>query len=265
MYPKLLHLYGPFELNSFNALIIVGIAVFMRAVLAHPGRDAYISKDDFINLSLEAALAGIIGGRLVHVLSDWQHYSSLYDILSIWNGGLSILGAILGVFSYSIISLTAKHIPPLAVFDIAALYAPLIHAIARIGCFLTGCCYGAQTAVPWAIEYVHPLIVAPLHIKIHPTQLYSSALYFLLFFALRRVSAYYPVGTGRLLMLYLMGMSLERLLVDFFRGDRIMMAHPAFQFLSFHQWLALAIFCTAGIGLVYLERKSHSSSPSLKV
>ncbi len=258
MYPKLIHLYGPFELNSFNALIMVGIGVFLKAALNHPGREAYISQEDFISISVEAALAGILGGRLLHVLSDWQNYTSLYDMLSIWNGGLSILGALIGGLSYCIISFTSKKIEPMAVLDIAAIYVPLIHAIARIGCFLTGCCYGASTDVPWAIQYVHPLVVAPLHIKIHPTQLYSSALYFALFVLLKSLSTQYRLGTGKLLMLYLMGMSLERFIIDFFRGDRIMIAHPVYSLLSFHQWIALALFSVSLLGLLYLNRTSSA-------
>ena len=108
------------------------------------------------------------------------------------------------------------------------------------------------------------LAVAPLHIKLPPTQLYSSARYLLiLFVVLKSLSRYYQIGTGRFALLYLMGMSLERFLIDFFRGDRIMNGHPVYGFLSFHQWIALALFCIASLGFLYLSQKS-SISPMKK-
>ncbi|MBA3751342.1 prolipoprotein diacylglyceryl transferase [Candidatus Dependentiae bacterium] len=264
MYPKIVHLYGPFEINSFNLLIMIGIGIFLYKALKHPGLERYISQHDFINISVEAALAGIMGGRLLHVISDLKNYPTFYDVISMWNGGLSILGALTGILLYSIISLKAKGIEILAVSDIAALYAPLVHATARIGCFLAGCCYGAPTSLPWAIEYTHPLVVAPLHIKIHPTQLYSSLIYIGLFFILHSLSKQYKPNTGVLLMSYLMGMSLERFFVDFFRGDRINVVHSSFSFLSFHQWVALSIFCIALIGLVVIRTTYHPKHPALK-
>lgn len=265
MYPKLLHLYGPFELNSFNTLIILGLVVFIPAVLRHPDRAKYISENDFINGALEAALASLAGARLLAVISDWQNYTSLYDIVSFWKGGLSMLGGILGVVAYSLFSFSTKKVPSsFAFFDIIALYAPLIHAIARIGCFLTGCCYGAPTSLPWGIEYAHPLVVAPLHIKIHPTQLYSSLLYCAFFLVLRSVSAQYLPTTGKLLMLYLMGISLERIFVDFFRGDRIVVTAP-YEFFSFHQWIALALFGTSLLGFIYIHWRHSTSHPPAQV
>src|SRR4051794_41981457 len=41
--------------------------------------------------------AGLIGARLYHVLTDWDSFSHDYgQIPAIWNGGLSIFGAVLG-------------------------------------------------------------------------------------------------------------------------------------------------------------------------
>ena len=44
MYPKLLHIYGLIEINSFNAaLSLLGIGLFFYAALRHPGLEKYIS------------------------------------------------------------------------------------------------------------------------------------------------------------------------------------------------------------------------------
>lgn len=258
MYPKLLHIYGMVEINSFNAALMVGIGLFFFAALRHPGLGKYISTSDFINISVESAIAGILGGRLLHIISEWRSYTSLWQMLSIWNGGLSILGALAGVVCYSLWSLKQKGLPVFELYDVAALYAPLIHGVARIGCFLVGCCYGCPTSLPWAVTYTHPLVAAPLHVQIHPTQLYSSLLFFGIFILMRFVIAKRTTRAGQLSMLYLMTMSFERWFVDFFRGDRIMLNSTSF---SFHQWIAMSIFLGALVIFLCLRsrRVMHES------
>lgn len=246
MYPKLLHIYGPIEINSFNAALMGGIALFFYAALRHPGLGKYITTHDFINISVESAIAGILGGRILHIISEWKSYDSFWQMLGIWNGGLSILGAIAGIAGYSLWSLKRKGLPIFELFDIAALYAPLIHGVARIGCFLVGCCYGCPTSLPWGVTYTHPLVAAPLHVHLHPTQLYSSLLFFGIFILMKFVIAKKVTRAGQLSMVYLMAMSFERLFVDFFRGDRIVVStKTGVSFFSFHQWIALCIFVGA--------------------
>ncbi len=254
MYPKLLHIYGPIEINSFNAALLIGMATALYCALRHPGRDKIIQSNDLINISIETAIAGIVGGRLLHVLSQWSTYDSWAEMLSIWNGGLSILGTVILGVGYALWAIRQKNIPLAPLLDIATIYTPLIHAIGRIGCFLVGCCYGCQTTVPWGITYSHPLVVAPLHIAIHPTQLYSSFAYLCLFLFMRfyvspRLStATFPskwLPQGSALLIYLMGLSTERFFLDFFRGDKVTMEGAALSLLSFQQWIALALFSGA--------------------
>lgn len=284
MYPQAIPLFGPFIINSYNGAIMLGIIAFLYAALRNPARKNIISSTDFVSLSAETAIAAIVGARLLHVLSDWHSYHSLLDIVAIWNGGLSVLGGLFGALAYSYYFLRSRGLPLLPVYSLAAIYAPLVHAIARIGCFLIGCCYGAPTNISWAVTYTNPLAHAPLNLSIHPTQLYSSLLYFILFLILRYYIAPHtrlfgtPSSSSQklgknnmpfeydettLIAGYLMGMSLERFIVDFFRGDRIMNASGALSFLSFHQWAALAIFSSSLLGLIIWKFLS-TSSPSYK-
>ena len=261
MYPKLLTLYGPLELNSYNTAIMVGIALFMYLANRHPARKKLMSSSAFFNLCIESALAGIIGGRILHIISSISQYPTLYSMLRIWDGGLSILGAFFGVLGFSLWRLWRADIPYLAIVDIAALYAPLIHGIARIGCFLVGCCYGAPTQSLFGITYTNPQVLAPLHIALHPSQLYSSALFFCLFFLLRAYARRtQSIGSGMLALLYIIGMSLERFLIDFVRGDRIMIT--AIPHVSFYQLIAAAIFLVAGT-LMVLRQTSVSTHESV--
>ena len=250
MYPKLLTLYGPLELNSYNTAIMIGLGVFIYLANRHPARARLLSSADFFNVAIESALAGILGGRVLHILSSLQHYPTFLSMISIWDGGLSILGTLFGVLAFSTWRLKQLGVPYLALADIAALYAPLVHGIARIGCFLVGCCYGAQTDSIFGITYTHPQVLAPLHVQLHPSQLYSSALFFGLFFVLWSYARTHKksIGSGMLTLAYIMGMSLERFLVDFVRGDRIMIA--TIPHLSFYQVIAALMFFATGILMI---------------
>ncbi len=252
MYPKLLKIYGPLELNGFNTAIIVGIIVFMYLANRHPVRAQYISSTAFFNLCIESALAAIVAGRVLHVLSSLSDYPTFYSMISIWDGGGSILGNLFGVIAFSSWRLWQLGVPFAPLADVAALYAPLIQAIGRIGCFLVGCCHGVPTDSFLGITYTDPQVLAPLHVSLHPSQLYSSALLFGLFIALYFATKQYRFQAGTVTLLYLMGMSLERFIVDFTRGDRIMLV--SVPHLSFYQLIAAGMFLGALTILVVRHR-----------
>jgi phosphatidylglycerol---prolipoprotein diacylglyceryl transferase len=268
MYPKIVSLYGPFELNSYNAAIMMGIALFLYLANSHPTRKLLMSSTDFINLCTESALAALIGGRLLHVLSSLHQYPDLYSMLSIWDGGLSILGSLIAVVSYALWAVPRRGLSFLAIGDLVALYLPLVHAAGRVGCFLVGCCHGAPTDLSWAVIYTDPRVVAPLHCPLHPSQLYSAALFLLLFVGLwlyERASTVKAsqllVGrTGTMTCLYIMGLSCERFIIDFFRGDRVMLSGSP---LSWYQWISLALFIGASGALIHIRHRSAGAHESL--
>lgn len=255
MYPKILSLYGPLELNSYNLAYLIGISLFIYLTSKHPLRARYLTVSAHINLCVEATLAGIIGARLLHVVSSLHNYPTLLSLVSIWDGGLSVLGGLIGVLTYTLWYCHSRNIPFIAITDIAALYAPLLHAIGRVGCFLVGCCYGAPTTGFLQITYTHPEVCAPLGIALHPAQLYSALLYMILFGMLYLFKQRATVP-GTVTMWYLIGMSSERFMVDFVRGDRIPMNNP----LSFYQWIALIICLAALTTLALLHKRTPRES-----
>lgn len=263
MYPILLHIYGPFNLNSFS--VALGIALFLFLILAR-NRAALLgitSKEDFTNGFIESALSGVFGGRLLHILSEWHHYDSFLDMLKIWNGGLSVLGSIIGIAAYASWYSKRNHIPLLPAFDCAALYAPLAHSIARIGCFLAGCCYGQPTKLPWGITYTNTEIAAPLHISLHPTQLYSSLSLLSIFLFMHYRGEKWCSKPGELSMLYLILTSIERWSIDFLRGDRVINSPFSFittQWFSLDQWVALGILLVSCLLYIYSKLRPRQQA-----
>lgn len=95
-------------------------------------------------------------------------------------------------------------------------------AVARLGCFASGCCHGIPTNVPWAITFKSEFSsVSPslLEVPIHPTQLYESLLCIIGFIFLRKVRSIdiYLMPQGAIFILAISYYGLVRFIVEFWR------------------------------------------------
>ena len=101
-------------------------------------------------------------------------------------------------------------------FPALALYL----AIARLGCFMAGCCHGKPAwNVPWAVIVDDPLASTIYRgIPIHPTQLYQS-LGNLAIFALLLTVRNHPRYQGKMGWLFFVLYGSVRFFVEFYRGD----------------------------------------------
>ena len=125
--------------------------------------------------------------------------------------------------------------------DTTPLYLALASAL-KIGCFCSGCCNG----LPWEYGLYNHLTEQ----REFPIQLVELMLYAALLWMILRCS----VAPGRRFALFLVGYSLVRFVVQFFRADRDV-------FTSFH-WISILFF---GIGLVcwwVFPWLSNKSAPS---
>lgn len=217
MFPYLFHI-GPLYFNMFGLCIALGLIIFLWAVNKDKLTQKYFKPGELSNLTLICVASGVAGGRILNILQHPSDYQSWYDIIAIWEGGLSLQGAIIAIVLTLLIYTHIKKIRIMPLLDIAGMYAPLLQSISRMGCFFAGCCYGYPSCVPWAITYSHPDTRALVGISCHPTQLYSVLGLFLLFIIIRFGLRNYLKKPGQLMAAYLIGASIERLINDFFRA-----------------------------------------------
>jgi phosphatidylglycerol---prolipoprotein diacylglyceryl transferase len=255
MYPILLHLYGPFAINSYGVAILIGVLLFIWRVNAHPLRRMLMSAETLKSLVATAVVVAFVGGRLLDIVSNRDTYTIWQDYMSFWNGGFSVLGGFGTVIVWALWQLSRKGIPILPTFDLGALYAPLLLVMGRVGCLLAGCCCGAPTAVAWAITYTNAECRAPLGIPLHPTQIYSIVLQAVIFIVLHGMSKKLLKQPGTIAMVYLILAGLERFVIDFFRFDRVVIASTGI--LSIHQCLALGLVMLSSFVLVFLRYKHN--------
>lgn len=236
-----INIYGPLSINGYNALILTGLIVYFYLTSSNKLLNKLISTQDFLDLVTQTAIVGIISSRLLYIVTE-DSCMSFIDMISIWDGGLSVLGAIIGGFFYAIGFLFYKDIPIMPVLDLSFIYLPFINAFGRIGCFNAGCCYGINT------NFFHKLGLTE-----HPTQLYSSAIYVLIFFILYLIFKINKLNTpGLIVISYLVLSSIERIIVDFLRADRTF--SYGINLLSVNQIIAIIIlFSSIPIGLLYTK------------
>lgn len=210
MYPQI-HLSSGFSLSTY--FLVISLATLV-AVLWFIRRAEKVSlrRVVAIDLALTVLISGFIGARLLHVIYEEPEFYSLNPlaVLQIWNGGFVFLGGVIGGFIGGVIFCRLKGEPFWYWADIGAPPIALAYALGRFACFLNGCCYGKVCELPWAV-FLHGA-------HRHPTQLYSafwdlSVLGFLLLIEKRLKLS------GLLFNLWVIAMSLGRLLMEHFRDD----------------------------------------------
>lgn len=172
--PVIVHL-GPFALSWYG--VIVGTAIVVGVWLAsREARRKGLPVDQVESLALWVVVGGFVGARALHVIDRWDFYAAQpMAILAIWNGGLAILGAVLGGTLAGAVGAWRSGLAIGPLSDAAAPGAILGQAIGRFACLFTGDALGRPTE-GFGITYLHPGAMAPrLGVAYEPVFLYEMA------------------------------------------------------------------------------------------
>lgn len=218
---------GPVPLRGYALAIILGIVVAIwlgnRRYVARGGQPGLIT-----DIALWAVPFGIVGGRIYHVLSDWQIYfgpdgRGFVAALRIWDGGLGIWGAVAFGALGAWIAARRHHVllPPIA--DAIAPGIALAQAIGRWGNWFNQELFGRPTDLPWGLEI--SLSRRPDGYEefetFHPTFLYESlwlvGVALVVIWADRR----FTMGHGRAFALYVLLYTAGRVWIEALRIDPV--------------------------------------------
>lgn len=179
---------GPLTIHFYALCIIAGIAVAVwlgdrRLRALDPTLNTVVADVAFV-----AVPAGIIGGRIYHVISSPSDFfgsqGNFLDVVAIWKGGLGIwgaisLGAVGALWQYRRISRTRSEIslPPFRYFlDALAPGLLLAQAIGRFGNWFNIELFGRPLDTWWALEV--PIAFRPADFRnvetFHPTFAYEA-------------------------------------------------------------------------------------------
>lgn len=219
MHP-ILFTVGPLTLHSYGVMLVIALwaatSLGCRAARTLPPELVAITPEQLVDLACLSLLGGILGGRLLYVVLNWDDFARTpQEILALWHGGLvwygGFIGGVLGGWLY----VRARRLHFLRVVDQFVPFVVLGHAIGRLGCFLNGCCYGKPTGAWCGVKFAGQTEC------VLPTQLFEAAGLFLLYLVLRRLQRPEHLRhPGRLFGFYLVSYAVLRFLIEFFRGDQ---------------------------------------------
>ena len=203
---------GFYQLSTHGLIIAIGFLsaeILARRAAGKRG----LSADLVDNAAIIAVLAGLVGARIVYI-AVLGRGMSFWQMLEIWNGGLSSHGGYVFGILAGLLYFKWKKVDIFKYADVVLPFMLIGWAIGRIGCFLNWDSYGKLTRVPWAIVvYGEPR---------HATQLYESFGYLVAFFLQVKVTAtagwkkLRPGSTGAFALALF---ALVRVVVDFYRDD----------------------------------------------
>ncbi len=252
---------GPFTLHFYALCIILGIILAIWLGDKRFVRHGENTKSVVSEVAIYAVPAGIIGGRLYHVITSPDAYFGLgghpLDALKIWNGGLGIWGAIsLGAYvAYLRYRVLAKKVtlPHFGYFlDALAPGVLFAQAIGRFGNWFNIELFGRPLNAPWALKV--PLSYRPngyaQYESFHPTFLYESL--WCIALAIILISWGSRAKPGQLFSLYIAGYCLGRFFIEIIRIDQ---AHT-FAGLRINVWVSILVGAFALLTYKRLARPS---------
>jgi phosphatidylglycerol:prolipoprotein diacylglycerol transferase len=215
--PVLLQL-GPFAIRWYALAYIAGLIIgwrVMRRVCQQP--PAILSPEKIDDFLLWAALGVILGGRLGYVLFYKPSFYLEHPLsaLTLWEGGMSFHGGLLGVITAIIAYALRNKISPFMLSDLVAIVAPIGLVFGRIANFINGELWGRPTDVPWAMIFPRGGPVPR-----HPSQLYQAFFEGVLLFAIVQVVWRLTDGRrrpGLLTGVFCAGYGMARIVGELFR------------------------------------------------
>jgi len=226
------HVLG-IPIRAYALCIVAGIFVagwLTDRRLQARGQPAGVTFD----ISVYAVVAGIIGGRLYHVLTTPQPYFGAggqpWRALAIWEGGLGIWGAIALGAAGAWLGCRRHGVAFVDFADAAAPGVALAQAIGRWGNWFNNELHGRATDLPWGLTIHewdqgagravtdsagHPVVAGTFQ----PTFLYESLFLVVLAVVLLRLDRRGALAPGQLFGIYVAGYPVGRVVVELLRDD----------------------------------------------
>lgn len=241
---------GPLAISPHGLFIAIGFIIGAQFMLPTSRRKG-MADDLVYPLFTRAAIGAIIGSRLAFVLNHIGDYLNPLEILRVWEGGISLLGGIIGAILLAVPRMRSQGLSFWKVMDAAMPGLALGIVVGRTGDLIIADHLGKVTdfflgyRCPAAdIATGSPCIPGTI---VHQTALYDQLLagvLLLVLLWLRRSPRY----DGFITMVFALGYGMARLTEDFLREDVRRLG------LTGSQWTALTVMALSLYGLAVLRR-----------
>lgn len=267
MHPVLFRL-GRFELHAYGLMLALSFLIGIYFAMRRAEKKG-VDRNAIMDLSLIVVICAIAGSRFLYVVTHLDEFRGNWlDIINPFQGsgvigiaGLSMLGGVIFSVAALFIFCHVKKISILKIGDIMAPSFAIGIFLTRIGCFLSGCCFGKACNLPWALVFPSNSPAGHVNhgIAIHPTQIYSS-LYGLAIFGLLLYTERKRKFEGSVMSMFFILYGIARFLVDYVRYYEDEVVYTIFGSLfTINQIVSFFMFL-AGVIVYFLLGKRHSNA-----
>lgn len=225
--------------QAYGSFVAIGL-ILSYGYVVRAARGLGVREHQVAGLFLAAVGAALCGARVGYVLQgDPGALLSQPGLLLDNEGGFSLSGALVALAVVCPAWLCWRGLPVLAMLAAAAPAAALGEAFARLGCAVSGCCYGRASELPWACA--QPWGAGDL-LPRHPAQIYSAVALLAIAWGLHWLRA---AGARPLTLCaaWMMATGGERFLLELVRGD----VTRSISGLTSTQVLCAALFLSGGL------------------
>lgn len=232
----------------YAVIIAIGFALGV-IYAAFRAKKVGLTEDNVLDLAILGMPLAVIFARVFYVIGDFDAYrNDLWKVFAIWEGGISILGALIGCVLTGIIYSTVKKIHIGRLVDLAAPSLMIGQIIGRWGNFVNGEVYGVPTALPWGM-----MIVGETPLPVHPLFLYES-LWMLVGFVLILIYQDKKRRYGEVFCLYLIWYCIARAIMEPMRNREFILGSGSV-YMSLWTVIAFILLAVLALVLLYLKGK----------
>jgi phosphatidylglycerol:prolipoprotein diacylglycerol transferase len=201
---------GPLALPVYPLSLLLALWAGL-AVSAWAARQMGLDGDHIYNAGLYGLVAGLLVGRLAHVVAYWPAYRTQPAEIVGLNSRAFLLWP--GVIAFLVIALWYVHrhrLPWKLMLDASAPGALAGLAVAALGALLAGRALGAAATLPWSVMF--------WGVARHPSQIYE-AIAALIVAGLSAAAIVKRAAPGTAALIALLGYGLSRWLLEPFRAE----------------------------------------------
>ena len=266
--PFAFHL-GPLEITGFGLAVLLGFGIAQLVVQHELARRGHMPESEATPDIVIAALLGtLVGAKVYYVVLTG-------DISALWSrGGFVFWGGFMGSVLFCWLAIRQKKLSFARYADVAGPAIAAGYAVGRTGCWAVGDDYGRpwdgplatafpEGAPPSTVRNMTEMFGIPTPagaspdavVAVHPTQLYETALGFVMFLVLWRYRTH-PHRAGWLFGVYCILAGAERFVIEFVRAkdDRFFGGLTAAQVISI-------VIVLVGVVLMTIRRGPDAGTP----
>lgn len=212
--------YKNFVISGYGVMLALAFYVGLF-VAKRVSKTSGVGAHQIESLAFWLIVTGVLGSRFLYTFIEHpdEYLKNPLEFFAFQKGGLSFMGGLIFAIAFAFFWCKKHGHTFLKIADIYSPSVALGLSIAKIGCFLVGCCHGRVCEVPWGIAFHSPDSHArPLGVPLHPTQLYESLACLVLFIILYKVAKKQPFE-GKVFALFMTLYGVIRFILEYFRGS----------------------------------------------